>query len=232
MVCTHKVLRHPKQRSNLQATLLGSYTSSSASTSSLPLLSAIMNLFTSCALLALADAADAFSSLRMSSTDLPPPLRVQAASPPPKSALHFSAAAVAAAPIESGSRARVAPREKPLTLGLLTFDLDDSLYPINQVLKDANDVFVTTMAQYGYSIEPEDIVEAGKLVREEAGPVAGAAMTHTTVCWMFVLQPRACYLFLCNLTRIAINDYPNRCGWRPSDAKWRSVRVDQLVRLT
>lgn len=37
------------------------------------------------------------------------------------------------------------------------------------------------MARYGYSIEPQDIVEAGKRIREEAGPVAGAAMSHTEV---------------------------------------------------
>ena len=58
---------------------------------------------------------------------------------------------------------------------------DDSLYPIEPVLVDANEVFVETVAQYGYSILPEDIVDAGKRVREEAGPVAGAAMTHTEV---------------------------------------------------
>lgn len=32
----------------------------------------------------------------------------------------------------------------------------------------------------GYSIKPQDIVDAGKRIREEAGPV-GAAMTHTDV---------------------------------------------------
>ena len=49
------------------------------------------------------------------------------------------------------------------------------------MLADANEVFVETVAQYGYSILPEDIVDAGKRVREEAVPVAGAAMTHTKV---------------------------------------------------
>jgi len=72
-------------------------------------------------------------------------------------------------------------RTRPAKLGLITFDLDDSLHPIEPVLADANEVFVETVAQYGYSILPEDIVDAGKRVREEAGPVAGAAMTHTEV---------------------------------------------------
>jgi putative hydrolase of the HAD superfamily len=66
------------------------------------------------------------------------------------------------------------------TLGLLTFDLDDSLYPIDPVLKDANNVFVKKMANYGYSINPQDIVEAGKRIRASAGK-NGVAMSHTDV---------------------------------------------------
>ena len=38
------------------------------------------------------------------------------------------------------------------------------------------------MAQYGYAnIHPNEIAEIGKRIREEAGPVAGTAMTHTEV---------------------------------------------------
>jgi putative hydrolase of the HAD superfamily len=36
------------------------------------------------------------------------------------------------------------------------------------------------MEKYGYSIDPEDIVRAGKAIREAAGP-AGVGMTHTEV---------------------------------------------------
>lgn len=116
-------------------------------------------------------------SLRMTA-NLPPPLRLIAASPPPKSAL--SLAAATAAPIIESRPPRATP-SKPRTLGLITFDLDDSLYPIEPVLSDANNVFVKTMAEYGYSIEPQDIVDAGKRIREEAGPVAGTTMSHTEV---------------------------------------------------
>lgn len=71
---------------------------------------------------------------------------------------------------------------KTKTLGLLTFDLDDSLYPIAPVLHDANTVFVQTMANYGYdNLNPNDIVECGKRIREEAGPIAGLALSHTQV---------------------------------------------------
>ena len=96
--------------------------------------------------------ADAFS-LRMSVSSLPQPFRPAATSPPPKSALHL--APTAAAPIIE-YRPRV-KRTRPAKLGLITFDLDDSLYPIEPVLADENEVFVETVAQYGYSILPEDI---------------------------------------------------------------------------
>lgn len=142
-----------------------------------------MNLSRSCCLLlslavAHRHAVDGFT-LRMSmSADLPPPLRLTAASPPPKSALTATAA-----PMVERVRPLLrepTPRAKPMTLGLLTFDLDDSLYPIEPVLADANNAFVNIMKQYGYSIDPEDIVNAGKRIREEAGP-AGTAMSHTDV---------------------------------------------------
>ncbi|KAL7551295.1 hypothetical protein ACHAWF_017574 [Thalassiosira exigua] len=126
-------------------------------------------------------AADAFS-LRMTSSDLPPPLRPMAASPPPSSALRLAPPAASASPTVVATRAPTKPRRSaPRSLGLITFDLDDSLYPIEPVLADANEVFAKTVAEYGYSIKPQDIVEAGRRVREEAGPVAGAAMSHTEV---------------------------------------------------
>ena len=75
----------------------------------------------------------------------------------------------------------MASSQKTKTLGLLTFDLDDSLYPIEPVLNDANKVFVQTMANYGYNLGINDIVEAGKKIREEAGPILGTAMSHTEV---------------------------------------------------
>lgn len=125
-------------------------------------------------------AVDAFS-LRMAA-DLPPPFRSVAASPPPKSALHLTTATASTPSIQPRSPASIksSGRGEPMTLGLLTFDLDDSLYPIDKVLADANDVFAKTVAEYGYSIEPQDIVDAGKRIREQAG-AAGVGMSHTDV---------------------------------------------------
>lgn len=66
---------------------------------------------------------------------------------------------------------------KPKTLGLLTFDLDDSLYPIAPVLRDADVAFARAMASYGYNLSPNAIVESGQRIRAEAG-TAGSAITH------------------------------------------------------
>ena len=82
----------------------------------------------------------------------------------------------------SSSRADGTPGKRTRTLGLLTFDLDDSLYPIAPVLHDANSVFVRAMANYGYNLEPDAIVESATRIREEAGSAwAGSAMSHTAV---------------------------------------------------
>lgn len=127
------------------------------------------------------------------SSELPPPLRSVASPPPsstssslrsttspPKSVLSLRLATASATAEPDAAPAADTPR-KTKTLGLLTFDLDDSLYPIEPVLHDANKVWKQTMSNYGYEIEPQEIVEAGKRIREEAGPVAGTAMSHTEV---------------------------------------------------
>ena len=86
------------------------------------------------------------------------------------------------ADVSSSSSSSSPSPTKTKTLGLLTFDLDDSLYPIDPVLHDANTVFVQTMANFGYyNLNTNDIVECGKRIREEAGPIAGSAMSHTEV---------------------------------------------------
>jgi FMN phosphatase YigB (HAD superfamily) len=82
----------------------------------------------------------------------------------------------------SPSRADGTPgKKRTRTLGLLTFDLDDSLYPIAPVLHDANSAFVRAMANYGYDLGPDAIVESAARIRAEAGPAAGSALSHTAV---------------------------------------------------
>ena len=68
------------------------------------------------------------------------------------------------------------------TLGLLTFDLDDSLYPIQTVEEEANLAFVKSMEQYGFTgLVASDIVTAATEIREDwsaRDPAAAAALTH------------------------------------------------------
>eukprot|EP00985_Skeletonema_marinoi_P018916 scaffold10698_cov213-Skeletonema_marinoi.AAC.23 len=123
-----------------------------------------------------------------SSVGIPPPFRAVASpppstssllrfQPPPKSVISLRLASTATDVLQTSP---TTSETKQGTLGLLTFDLDDTLYPIDPVLNDANNVFVQKMAEYGYSINPQDIVEAGKRIRESAGK-NGVAMSHTEV---------------------------------------------------
>lgn len=70
-------------------------------------------------------------------------------------------------------------------LSILTFDLDDTLYPVSTVLDEANAAFARAMKQFGYDgILPEDIVLTGKKIREEMAetdPERSAALTHTEI---------------------------------------------------
>jgi FMN phosphatase YigB (HAD superfamily) len=72
--------------------------------------------------------------------------------------------------------------EAKKTLGLLTFDLDDSLYPVDVVVEEANAAFARAMSHYGFDrIEPQAITETCKQIREELPPEEGLALTHTEV---------------------------------------------------
>lgn len=78
-----------------------------------------------------------------------------------------------------------APPAKTKNLSILTFDLDDTLYPVSTVLSEANAAFARSMKQFGYdNIEPEDIVSTGKRIREDMAkiePDRSAALTHTEI---------------------------------------------------
>ena len=74
---------------------------------------------------------------------------------------------------------------KQKTIGLLTFDLDDTLYPIAPVIDEANAAFARAMARFGYEgLTPMDIVETGMLIRQEianANAMDAAILTHTEI---------------------------------------------------
>ena len=68
---------------------------------------------------------------------------------------------------------------------MLTFDLDDTLYPIDTILNEANDAFARTMKNFGFDdIEPKQIVVTGRQIREEMAitdPEQSACLTHTEI---------------------------------------------------
>lgn len=67
-----------------------------------------------------------------------------------------------------------AATKKKRKLGLITFDLDDTLYPIAPVLDEANSAFSSAMSNFGYTgIGPGDIVEAGKEIRANIAEESG-----------------------------------------------------------
>ena len=72
---------------------------------------------------------------------------------------------------------------KKKTLGLLTFDLDDTLYPVDVVLREADAAFARAMQNFGYkNIRPDDINNSCKEIRSEMAktdPKDAAALTHT-----------------------------------------------------
>jgi putative hydrolase of the HAD superfamily len=82
---------------------------------------------------------------------------------------------------------------KQKTLGLLTFDLDDTLYPIKPVIDEANAAFARAMKSFGFDdIEPDAIDRAGRDIRqrvqERDGPAAAAVLTHTQIREMAIRQ--------------------------------------------
>lgn len=88
-------------------------------------------------------------------------------------------------------------------LGLLTFDLDDTLYPIAPVVDEANSAFARAMDKYGYSdILPSDIVEMGKQVRRD-NPEFAVTMTHTEVRRMAIRRKMEEFVYQNNLREVA-----------------------------
>jgi len=71
------------------------------------------------------------------------------------------------------------------TLGLITFDLDDTLYPLAPVIDEANAAFARAMNKYGFpDIQPEDINQLSIQLRKEMAktdPEAAAVLTHTEI---------------------------------------------------
>jgi hypothetical protein len=116
----------------------------------------------------LLSASDAFQVTTTTPTQRLAPLRATSSSS------SSSTSEAAAAPDSSSTK-------QPL--GLLTFDLDDTLYPVNVVIAEANAAFVRAMNTFGFeNIQNDDIDLTSKKIRQEISakdPEAAAVLTHT-----------------------------------------------------
>jgi hypothetical protein len=85
-----------------------------------------------------------------------------------------------AASINSSSKA-----SSKATLGLLTFDLDDTIYPLAPVIQEANAAFAKAMERYGFpNIQSNDITKRSVQIRNEIAetdPQRAATLSHTEI---------------------------------------------------
>ena len=65
--------------------------------------------------------------------------------------------------LHASQRSTTATKE----LHLLTFDLDDTLFPITPVIQDANAVMIQTLNSLGYEADNEEIISHSKRIRRE-----------------------------------------------------------------
>lgn len=74
------------------------------------------------------------------------------------------------------------------TLGLLTFDLDDTIYPLSPVIAEANAAFARAMAKYGFADIQGDgddtIAKRSVQIRTamaKLDPIRAATLSHTEI---------------------------------------------------
>eukprot|EP00986_Skeletonema_menzelii_P003787 scaffold1212_cov149-Skeletonema_menzelii.AAC.5 len=71
-----------------------------------------------------------------------------------------------------------APAPAHKRLHLLTFDLDDTIFPIGPVVAEANDAMISRLQTFGYNANNDEIIAASKQIRNELRQ-AGEALTYT-----------------------------------------------------
>jgi len=127
--------------------------------------------------------------------------------------------------------------KKPKTLGLLTFDLDDTLYPISPVISEANEAFAKAMANFGFEgIRPGDIENTGRQMREEMAvddPKRASALSHTEIRMMAIRKQMETVIFLRSLENIAEDEATSVSSLSPiivNNAKrWATKEVSSSV---
>jgi len=114
-----------------------------------------------------------------------PSVRVSTVSTVQTSSTSTSTSLLSATSTTDESTSSIPAPKKHKRLTLLTFDLDDTLYPIATIINEANDAFTRTMERFGFGIiETQQIVVAAREIREEIAktdPETAACLTHTEI---------------------------------------------------
>jgi putative hydrolase of the HAD superfamily len=72
--------------------------------------------------------------------------------------------------------------EEPLSLGILSFDLDDTLFSTNAVIKDANQVMLEKLRQNGVDIQEKEFLDASRQIRKSFdGPITYTSLRKMTI---------------------------------------------------
>lgn len=77
-----------------------------------------------------------------------------------------------------------AQSEEQLSLGILSFDLDDTLFPIDAVVNDANQAMIEKLRQYGINVQEEEFLDATRQIRKSLQE----AVTYTSLRKMAIAQ--------------------------------------------
>lgn len=119
--------------------------------------------------------------------------------------LHTVRSSVNGAETDIGANPASPPAaQQQKTLGLITFDLDDTLYPISTVIDEANQAFVTAMKRFDYeNIRTVDIIEASRQIRNEMDPSEAVLLSHTEIRTLAIRKVMETITFKKRLTAMA-----------------------------
>lgn len=85
----------------------------------------------------------------------------------------------------SYTRLSLSDKQETQTLGLLTFDLDDTLYPIAPVEAEANEAVIKAMETFGFpGLQRDDLQKTAREIREELSrqdPAKAAVLTYREI---------------------------------------------------
>lgn len=75
-----------------------------------------------------------------------------------------------------------ATSDQQLSLGIISFDLDDTLFPTNAVVNDANKVMLEKLKQYGVDVQEEEFLDITRQIRKSLdGPVTYTSLRKMTI---------------------------------------------------